>query len=841
MGGLLGATVILILVYRISIDLEAELPSYLAKQQVPPAASEIFDRDNQLIGTVYFNERYFVPLSDISQEARNALVASEDIRFYQHRGFDIRGTIRAFVTNFFQGSKQQGGSTITQQVARSPLFMGEAEKTYERKIKEIILAYYLEQKYSKDEILEFYMNEVYFGYPNYGIEAASRNYFGKHAKDLNYSEAAMLVGLLPFPDIYNPHADPKMAMVQQRAVLVKLAKNNYISEADIAKYNVMPKIKVLESKDYRVRSLNYFTDYIVSEMKKKYSDKELAEGGFKIHTTIYKDYQIHAAESIKKVFDDAIKNNQFSNKVKDEHGVFQPQACTISMDPKTGYILAMVGGRDYSNTQFNRILKPNIRHPGSSFKVFDYCTAFETMSVTGGSMLTSDEFGVNGWYPGEWSGYNFGNLLTRGALENSSNVCALKTGLRAGLRRVAYFAAKMGLKTDIPEYPSITIGSIDVTAIDMCTAYNTVAAKGIRHDPVSILSVQNKDGYEIFRHHERSFRAISEQSAFIMTSIFKTVINLRKSDYSRSFEDNIAAKSGTSTDSLSGWYCTFTPEITVVSYVGKDSKNVKNSVVNQIWGSQFASPINGGYLNSCLNDPKHPLKIAKFSSAPKDVFSYPVCKITGMRATEFCPKEPPVNAKGEQKNLGVVWEWFRKGTEPTHPCTIHFEDQKEYMVIIMKDANGKDVMYKVGDQGCPNQVKVKLPKVEYENLPVMKDCQEQFEFHWYDETGNEIVFENFKKPKFKIDQPISFKLKLKPELVGKYNEIEVYWNDMRIKDWRDGAVDNDSPDMAVIDITKELELKLNATGNPGSTINMELIFRGEKYYQKRDFTVELTP
>ncbi|NTU61514.1 MAG: hypothetical protein HGA95_04235, partial [Caldiserica bacterium] len=651
----------------------------------------------------------------------------------------------------------------------------------------------------------------------------------------------MLVGLLPFPDIYNPHADPKMAMVQQRAVLVKLAKNNYISEADIAKYNVMPKIKVLESKDYRVRSLNYFTDYIVSEMKKKYSDKELAEGGFKIHTTIYKDYQIHAAESIKKVFDDAIKNNQFSNKVKDEHGVFQPQACTISMDPKTGYILAMVGGRDYSNTQFNRILKPNIRHPGSSFKVFDYCTAFETMSVTGGSMLTSDEFGVNGWYPGEWSGYNFGNLLTRGALENSSNVCALKTGLRAGLRRVAYFAAKMGLKTDIPEYPSITIGSIDVTAIDMCTAYNTVAAKGIRHDPVSILSVQNKDGYEIFRHHERSFRAISEQSAFIMTSIFRTVIEIRRSDYSRSFEKNIAAKSGTSTESLSGWYCTFTPEITVVSYVGKDSKNVKNSVVNQIWGSQFASPINGGYLNGCLNDPKHPLKIAKFSSAPKDVFSYPVCKITGMRATEFCPKEPPANAKGEQKNLGVVWEWFRKGTEPTHPCTIHFEDQKEYMVIIMKDANGKDVMYKVGDQGCPNQVKVKLPKVEYENLPVMKDCQEQFEFHWYDETGNEILFENFKKPTFKIDQPISFKLKLNPELIGKYNEIEVYWNEMRIKDWRDGAVDNDSPDMAVIDITKELELKLNATGNPGSTINMELIFRGEKYYQKRDFTVELTP
>lgn len=773
-------------------------------------------------------------MSDIAQEARNALVASEDVRFYQHRGFDIRGTIRAFVTNVFQGSKQQGGSTITQQVARSPLFMGEAEKTYERKIKEIVLAYFLEKKYSKDEILEFYLNEVYFGYPNYGIEAAARNYFGKHAKDLNYSEAAMLVGLLPKPDYYNPIADPKMALVQQRAVLVKLAKNNYISESDIEKYNVMPKLKTEEKKDYKAKSINYFTDYVVSLMKKKYSDKELAEGGFKIHTTIYKNYQEHAAEALKEVVDKAIRDKSFNANVKDEHGVLQPQASVVSMDTKTGYIMAMVGGRDYSNTQFNRAVKPNIRHPGSSFKAYDYCSALETFSVTGGSLLTSDNFGVNGWYPGEWSGHVTGDYLVRGALENSSNVCALKTALRSGLKRVAYFASKMGLKTEIPDYPAITVGSIDVTPIDMCTGFNTIAAKGIRRDPVAILSIRNKENYEIFRHQDRSFRAISEQTAFIITSVFRTVI---KAQEYTDFHLEAAAKSGTSSDSLSVWYCTYTPEITVVTYFGNDRKGIKGATYFSGWGSQYGAPINSKYLDKCLADKKHPLKKVNFPGAPKEVLSYEVCKVSGMRATEFCPKV----ATKQIPRQGTDWEWFRKGTEPTHPCPIHFQDLKEFMVIVEKDAKGNEVLYKIGDQSCQNQFKRKMPKAVFDALPVKTDCAEQFEFQWFDETGNPIAFENFKKPTFKVDQQISFKIKLKPELVGLYNEIEIYWDNMRMKKWLDGATDTDLPDMPIIDINTEHELKLTATGNPGTKINMELILRGEKRYMKRDFEVELTP
>ena len=818
------------------MDVEAELPSYLAKQQVPPVASEIFDRDNQLIGTVFFNERYYVKLSNISQEMRNAVVASEDERFYLHRGFDIRGIVRAFVSNFIGKSsndKKSGGSTITQQVARSDLFMGMSEQTVERKIKEIVLAYYLEKKYSKDEILEFYLNEVYFGYPNYGVEAAARNYFGKHAKDLNYSEAAMLAGLLPAPDDYKPTADMKMALFQQRVTLVKLAKNKFISEADINKYNVEPKMKVLDNTDYRVRSLNYFTDYIIKIMKQKYTEKELAEGGFKIHTTIYKGYQMNAAESIKSVFDAAIKKKEFSNKVMDEHGVYQPQCCTVSMDPKTGYILAMVGGRDYNNTQFNRTDRPNIRHPGSSFKVYDYTTAFETMSDTGGSLLTSDDFGVNGWYPGEWSGDVHGNYLVRNALEQSSNVCALKTAMRAGLARVAYFAAKMGLKTDIPDYPSITIGSIDVTALDMCTGYNTVAGKGMRHDPVAILSIKNKDGYEIWKYKDRGFRAVSEQAAFMMTSIFRTVINLRRSDYSRSFGDNIAAKSGTSTDFLSGWYATFTPEITVVSYVGKDSRNIKNSIFSTLWGSAYASPINAGYLNRCLEDKTHPLKVVPFSGPPKDVYSYPVCRTTGMRATEYCPKEPTK----EHPNQGVVWEWFRKGTEPTHPCTIHFENEKEYMVVV-EMIGGKEVYYKPDGQDCETLLR-KIPEVDYEKLPTKK-CLPKYLCDWFD-AGTPIQLSADGKPILTVDKEVTLRITLEPELIANIDEVEFYFDDRRIKVWQSGAKDTDDPNL-IVDLIKPIETSFKVTGEPGKTVKMELIFRGPKnFYSKRDLTAELTP
>lgn len=839
LAGLLGVTVILILVYRISIEVESELPAYLAKQQVPPVASEILDRDGQLIGSVYFNERYYVPIKDISQEMRNSLVASEDERFYLHRGFDIRGIIRAFVTNLFARGNKQGGSTITQQVARSDLFMGMAEQTIERKIKEIVLAYYLEKKYSKDEILEFYLNDVYFGNLNYGVEAASRNYFGKHAKDLSYPEAAMLTGLLPAPDLYNPQTDIKMAMIQQKASLVKLAKNGYISNEDIAKYNIQPELKKDDKLDYKERSLFYFRDYVVKEMKNRFTAKELAEGGFKIYTTIYRDYQMHAAEAIKEVFDRAIQKKQFSNTVKDEHGVFQPQGCSVVMEPRTGYILAMVGGRDYSNTQFNRADRPNIRHPGSSFKVYDYCTALETMSVTGGSMLTSEPFNYLGWTPGEWGDEYFGKLLVRGALENSSNICALKTALRAGLKRVAYFAAKMGLKTDIPEYPSITVGSIDVTALDMCTGYNTVAAQGIRHDPVPILSIRNKDGDEIWSYKERSFRAISEQTAFIITSVFRSVI---KAQQYTDFHLEAAAKSGTSTDALSGWYCTYTPEITIVSYVGKDSRNVKNAVFSTTWGSEFAAPINSKFLDKCLADKKHPLKKVNFPPAPKDVFSYPVCKISGLRATEDCPTEPVKDAKDERAKQGVEWCWFRKGTEPTHPCPIHFQDRHDYMVYVEKDAKGNEVYYKPSPSS-PQQSR-RLPKTVYDALPV-KEYEDNYSITWIDPTTEQpFAFEDPKRPVFKVGQEVIMQLILKPELLEfNVDEVEFYWNERRVKLWQNGATDYDSLEQAKIDFTQPLKVQFIANGNPGSILKPEIIFRGSKnfYSRRNDIEVELTP
>ncbi|MGC9074078.1 MAG: transglycosylase domain-containing protein, partial [Caldisericum sp.] len=303
-------------------------------------------------------------------------------------------------------------------------------------------------------------------------EAAARRYFGKHAKDLTLSESAMLVGILPSPSVFPPTINFDLAKERQKIVLDRMVKNGFITEEE-AKKAYEEEIILKEYKEDISNDPNgWFIDYVKDRVREILGEEILYKGGLKIYTTIDPDLQTLAFTSFNKVIEDNIKAKIFSDK-KDELGVRQPQGAVVVLNPKTGEILAMVGGRDYSETQFNRALA--LRKPGSSFKIFDYTPAIENGVVTPATILSSEYINIDGWTPTEWTEGYLGKMTVRNALVYSSNICAVKTGIRTGLDRVVYYAKKMGIRTPLEPYPSMTIGGFEVTPLDMAVAYGVLS------------------------------------------------------------------------------------------------------------------------------------------------------------------------------------------------------------------------------------------------------------------------------------------------------------------------------------------------------------------------------
>ncbi len=441
------------------------------------------------------------------------------------------------------------------QLARE-LFLSK-EVTLERKIKEMILALRLEKLYSKEEILTYYINQVFFGSGAYGVEAAARRYFGKHAKDLTLSESAMLVGVLPSPSLYNPIVDFERAKIEQKRVLQRMVKNGYITQEEADKAYEEEIVLKEYKEDISNDPNGWFIDYVKDRVREILGEEILYKGGLKIYTTIDPKIQNLAYTTFNKIIEDNVKAKIFSDK-KDELGVRQPQGAVVILDPKTGEILAMVGGRDYSETQFNRALA--LRKPGSSFKIFDYTPAIENGVVTPATILVSEEIEIAGWKPTEWEeeGKFFGPLDVRRALEKSSNICAVKTGIRTGLDRVVYYARKMGIRTPLEPYYSTTIGGFEVTPLDMAVAYGVLANMGERVDARGITKILGRDGRPLFESKPNPVRVVSQEASYVMTDLFKSVTYY----YFPEFRGTpLACKSGTAGDFTSGWFIGYTKDL----------------------------------------------------------------------------------------------------------------------------------------------------------------------------------------------------------------------------------------------------------------------------------------
>ena len=733
------------------------LPSIKDIAETTPVSSQVFDRNGNFIASVQLDEyRIAASLNDIPMVVRHAIIASEDERFYKHHGADYLGIIRAAFKIALSGEIVQGGSTITQQLARG-LFLT-PEQTIVRKLKEIFLAFELEKKYTKDEILEYYMNFIYFGPSpagrSYGVEAAARNFFGKHVNELTIAEAALVAGTLPAPSDYSPWIDKKIAVENRNEVLYKMKRNNFITKEEYeTAINEDADIKSLSGKKL-YESKYYFVDYIKQKVLEMFPEDALLKEGLKIYTTLDLDIQDKANESIKEIFDEAEKNKYFKKGLVDKLGVVQPQGQIIVMKPENGEVLAIVGGRDYSNTQFNRCSAA--RQPGSLFKIFDYTTGLEAGVVGTGTIITSEKLTMPDqekvWEPEEWVGKNefFGSLTMREALIKSSNICAVKVAERCGWDRVAYYAEKMGIERKVLPVPSMAIGSIEVKPMEMVTAFGVLANNGERIDPITIRKITTKDDKMLYEFKSNPYRVIKKDTAILMNDVFSSVF----ANVIGYMPFDAAGKTGTSEDFLSGWFVGYTPDIVVCSWVGRDSAEVDVPYA-KLWGSAFAAPIVRRFLNKIT--PLLPKN--KFERKGEEIETVSICRDSGLLATSDCPSDRIVSSsylRGfspsvyctlhreefiyvtlcEESGL-LANEWctakiekaFLKGTEPKNKCNIHKAPLSIHFTFpdIIVDKNS-EINFEIGNNSG-NVVELFI-----DNRRVVRITEPPYTYNWIPET-----------------------------------------------------------------------------------------------------------
>ncbi|MCX6097959.1 MAG: PBP1A family penicillin-binding protein [Caldiserica bacterium] len=616
-----------------------------------PKASQVFDLNDNLLSSVYFAEnRLPKQLTEISEKAIKALIASEDERFFSHGAIDLRGLVAGLIVDPLLGRGIRGASTLTQQLARQAI-LHDTDVTIARKFKEIIVAFRLEKQYTKEEILNMYLNYVYFGNGLYGIEAAALGYFGIPAADLDVAQSAMIVGVLPAPSAFNPYVDLEKARQQQELVLHKMVRNQYISqeEADAA---FAEKLTLKNGMRSPYGSIGWFVDYVKSIVQEQYGQEMLYQGGLRIYTTIDPKLQEAALAAVQKVWDQAKKDKVFVESDRDSLGVFQPQVGLVSVDPRTGYILAMVGGTNYDETNFNRVLAP--RQPGSTFKLFDYTAAFDNGVTFPSEIVASQPTDFGGWNPPEWLGTNqwFGRISVANAIKESSNIIAAKTTLRTGLDRIIYYARKMGVTSPLKPYVSLAIGSFEISPLEMVEAYSTIANGGVRITPYPVRRIETEDGTTIEEHNFAATRVVPASTAWLVQTMLRGVYE--NTSNARISGLQAAGKTGSTNDWRDAWYDGFTPELCTVIHVGADAARAQMSAIRNA-GSRFPAMTWKAYMQQAIKLQKQ----TNFGPKPDGISVRTVCDASGLLATDACPASSTHSS------------YFLSSHVPTQICTVH--------------------------------------------------------------------------------------------------------------------------------------------------------------------------
>jgi penicillin-binding protein 1A len=729
-----------------------ELPKISTlKDYRPPIVTSVYADDQGKVAEFYKERRIVVPLNEMPKMLIEAFISAEDSRFYQHEGIDLLSIFRAFFKNIEAGAVVQGGSTITQQVTKS--FFLTPEKSYERKLKEAILAYRIDKAFSKDEILFLYLNQIYLGNGAYGVEAAAENYFGKTIHELNIAECAMLAGLPQAPSRYSPFRYPERAKQRQIYVLLRMEEEEYITNMQATEAINTP-IDIKTKRNWFIEEAPYYTEHVRRYVEKKYGSDMLYQEGLQVYTAVNVDMQSLALRAVVNGLRDLDKRQGYRGPVKkirsNEVETFSKslqesieqtplaegriiegvvvevnnpgkytlvrignalgkieldtmkwarkpnpevpagsgslrtpgealhvndvvlvklmskneeeklwiltleqeprvQGALLMMESETGYVKAMVGGRDYKNSEFNRAVQAK-RQPGSAFKPIVYAAALDRGYTPSTTIIDSpisfeDGGGTSVWRPQNYDNEFKGPVSFREALAQSRNVVTVKILVDIGVDYVIKYAKKLGITSEINRNLSIALGSSVVTLLEMVRAYAVFDNMGYRVEPIFVTKIVDRDGNILEENLTHSEKVIEKNTAYIMTSLLESVVQMGTGRRAKVLNRPVAAKTGTTNNLHDAWFIGFTPGITTGAWVGFDELA---SLGEGETGGRAASPIWIEFMGEILKD------------TPVKMFQVP----EGVVFSRLNQSSGSAPFSGSQKNQ---FEVYKEGTTPVEP------------------------------------------------------------------------------------------------------------------------------------------------------------------------------
>jgi len=628
-------------------------------------STTIFDAAGHHVFTLSKEERIEVPIGALSPRLVRALLSIEDQRFFEHGGIDPLRVLAATLRNVREGRLAQGASTITQQLARQTFLT--TDKTVRRKLREIVLASRIERMFTKSEILELYLNKVYFGDGLYGAEAASRGYFGKPAAQLTTAEAALLAGLVKSPSAYAPTVNPKRAIARRNVVLRAMLDSKALSrqEHDAARAEPV----VLRDGLQRDEPWGqHYKEQVRRELLERFGYDRVYQEGLRVHTTLDPSLQRHAEAAVAATLADiAAKRAAQRKKGRPASDAADDtlQAALVAIDPGSGWVRAMVGGRNFSESVFNRAVQAR-RQPGSAFKPFVFAAALET-GFTPATLLDRLDEPIDtpdgAWTPDDE--HSDGSPVTlRTALRTSSNRAAVRLLQEIGIQRAVDYAHKVGMS--VPAVPSLALGSGEVTLAALTAAYGPFANGGMLRPPVFVRRVEDRSGRVLYQADPPATRVISETTAFLMTQMLADVVNAGTGYRARAmgFSLPAAGKTGTTNGFDDIWFVGYTPHLVTGVWIGFDQPQ---TILRNGFAGDLAVPLWARFMIEATRGDEPDWYIP-----PAGIVSLRACRVSGKRATAACEHVNTLNKRGEFEPRSMAYtEYFVRGSEPTEECPLH--------------------------------------------------------------------------------------------------------------------------------------------------------------------------
>ncbi len=555
----------------------------ILRNYTPSETTHIYDVKGKHLTSLHGEaNREVVPLDEISPHLKRAVMAIEDSYFYAHKGVNVTSAGRALKANFNRGETSEGGSTLTMQLVKN-LFLS-PERAFTRKLAEAVLALRVEQVFKKNEILELYLNQIYWGHNNYGAETASQSYFGKSVRDLNLAESAMMAGIIQAPEDLTPlRGDPKAATTRQHVVLQRMRELNWIT-AEEEKQARDFKIKFGKVMSFQGSEIPYVTEAIVKEVEKKFGRDAILKGGLRIQSSIDTRLQRIAEETVRQSYRSGAD-----------------QMALVAVDPRTHYVKAMVGGIDHKKSQYNRATQAH-RQPGSAFKPFVYYAAFASGKYGPDSTIMDSPVGYpdgdDMYYPQNYDRSFAGAISLRRALEMSRNVPAVKLGQEVGLNKVIEICRSLGIKSPIEPVISLPLGAVDVTPLEMATAYATLANNGWHGDPTLIVQATDSKGGMVLDNRPKLRLVLDPWSAAATNELMQGVVS-RGTATAAQLGRPVAGKTGTTSSEKDIWFVGSVPQLSTAVWVGNDDNTPLGSGAT---GGMVVAPIWRDFMSQAVRD-----------------------------------------------------------------------------------------------------------------------------------------------------------------------------------------------------------------------------------------------